>query len=550
MSTQRKKTLILSIDSGCWPYVDPLLAAGRMPVVARLIERGVRGVLESTMPPITPVAFSSFITGTNPGKHGVFDWTVRCSDGSTQAATSTVRRGAPLWHYLNQAGVRVGLFNIPVTYPPQPIDGFLVPGITVPKDARRLTHPVQVLDRIEERYGTYHVDVPHALLDEGVENYATAWIKYEEVQTDAALTLMDEYGVDVLAFNYASLDRVNHFSPRQEHLEAVLTNVDTQIGRFVVRYPEANLILMSDHGSRRIKNAFLLSKWLAQNGYAIYGEKSLDIPNHEINFALARYFEAQSMGGTGERMLRNLLQAALCVTPSALRRPLWQKMYRSSPEALAYRFAERLDRARTRVFATSSGPLMINRKGRGSSNAVSEQSYKALREALIRDLLTVKEPITERRVFSRVYRREEIYHGPALPQAPDIVADHYDSVCDLIVDNDPDRFCFVNRLNRFGDHVRDGLFVLSGPDFVQDAGSDHRASIMDLPATLLHLYGVPIPADFDGQPLERFLTPEFRLQKPIRRQQAARVYDSVSSQEHNEAELEQLTEHLQGLGYL
>jgi len=119
----------------------------------------------------------------------------------------------------------------------------------------------------------------------------------------------------------------------------------------------------------------------------------------------------------------------------------------------------------------------------------------------------------------------------------------------LIVDNDPGRFCFVNRLNRFGDHVRGGLFVLSGPDFVAEDGAGHQASIMDLPATLLHLYGVPIPEDFDGHSLEEILTPEFRQQKPIR-QRAAEAIDSASSQEHSEEELEQLTEHLRGLGYL
>jgi len=550
MSPNRKKTLILSIDSGCWPYLDPVLAAGRMPNVARLIASGVRGVLESTMPPVTPVAFSSFITGTNPGKHGVFDWAVRLADGSTQPASASVRRGIPFWHYLNQVGVRVGVFNIPVTYPPQPIQGFLVPGITVPKKAHNLTFPAEVLAWIQERYGSYRVDVPHALLNEGVESYSAAWIRYEELQTDAALTLMDQYKADVLAFNYASLDRINHFSPTQEHLETMLANVDAQIGRFADRYPEANFVLMSDHGSRRIKCAFLLGKWLAQNGYAVYGGKSLDIPRHEINFALARYFQARGMTGAGERVLRNLLQGVLTFTPPAMRRPVWRSMYDSVPETLEYRFTERLNWVHTKVFAKSnSGPLFINVAGISSNGRVREGEYEALRDDLIRDLLSVKDPMTGEQVFSQVYRREELYHGPRVAQAPDIIADYYDSACDLIVDNDPGSFCFVNRINRFGDHVRDGLFVLSGPDFVNDAGSDHRASITDLPATLLHLYGVPIPQDFDGCPLEEFLLPEFRQQNPIR-QQAAAAAAEVPSPDHSDEELEELTEHLRGLGYL
>ncbi|MBC7249631.1 MAG: alkaline phosphatase family protein [Anaerolineae bacterium] len=548
----RKKTLVLSIDSGCWEYLDPLLAVGRLPNVARLIETGVRGVLESTMPPITPVAFSSFITGTNPGKHGVFDWTVRRADGSTQPASASVRRGMPFWHYLNRAGVRVGIFNIPVTYPPQPIEGFLVPGITVPRNTRNLTYPPGVQDWIEARYGSYQVDVPHELLDdEGVEAYVSAWLRYEEMQTDIALALMGEYDVDVLAFNYASLDRINHFSPNMADIERTLTNVDAQIGRFVEHYPEANFILMSDHGSRRVKSAFLLGKWLAQHGYAVYGEKSLDIPTYEINFALAQYFRARGMNGTSERVLRNLLKSVLSMTPAILRRPVWQAMYRAAPQALAYRFTERLDWARTRAYAMSnSGPILINVRGRDGVGVVRERDYEPLREMIIRDLLAVEDPVNGGKVFQQVYRREEIYHGPALELAPDIVADHYSSACDLIVDNEPQRFCFVNRLNRFGDHVRGGLFVLSGPDFVADDSASRRASIMDLPATVLHLHGVPIPEDWDGQVMSEFFTPEFMAEHPLRTQSASTGATPVEQPEYGDDEIEELTGHLRGLGYL
>ena len=546
----KKKTLVLSIDSGCWEYLDPLIEEGRMPHVARLISNGVRGVLESTMPPVTPVAFSSFITGTNPGKHGIFDWTVRRADGGTQPASALVRQGAPFWHYLNRAGVRVGLFNIPVTYPPQPIDGFLVPGITVPRDARNLTYPAQVLDRIENQYGPYHVDVPKSLLDDGVESYYSAWLKYEELQTGAALMLMHEYDVDVLVFNYASLDRINHFSQRQEHLEGVLASTDAQIGRFLAQHPEANIILMSDHGSRRIKSAFLLGKWLAQHGYAVYGEKSLDIPAYEANFALARFFQARGMNGTGERIVRNLLRGILSATPAALRRLVWQALHRSAPEALDYRFTERLDWVRTRVFARSnSGPLTVNRRALKCRNLSSNEESNALRDALIRELLAVEDPATGNSVFSCIYRREDIYHGPALPQAPDLIADHYDSASDLIVDNEPQQFCFVNRLNRFGDHIRDGLLVLSGPDFITDDSAGHRASIMDLPATVLHLYDVPIPEDFDGRVLTGLLDADVLRRHPVRTQ-APSSEDVGPQRGYDEEEMEQMTERLRALGYL
>jgi predicted AlkP superfamily phosphohydrolase/phosphomutase len=354
--------------------------------------------------------------------------------------------------------------------------------------------------------------------------------------------------VDVLAFNYASLDRLNHFSPQWDHLEAALVNVDAQVGRFVARYPDANVILMSDHGSRRVTSAFLLGKWLAQNGYAVYGEKSLDIPKHEINFTLARYFRAREMNGAGEKIARRLLSTFLAVTPLALRRLIWERMYEVEPGAFDYRFAERLDWERTTAFATSnSGPLFLNRTASANGHT---RDYDSLREDLIQALRAVEDPATGERVFSRVHRREEIYHGPALAEAPDLVVDHYDSTCDLIVDNNPGGFCFVNRLNRFGDHSRDGIFVLSGPDFAQRGEEDLRASIMDLPATLLHLYDVPIPDDFDGRVLGEHLVEGFRSAHPIRTQAASEEAPAPTSTDYGEADEEEVVARLRDLGYL
>ena len=542
----RKKTLILGIDSGCWEYLDPLLEQGRLPNIAALAQRGVRGVLESTMPPITPVAFSSFITGVNPGQHGIFDWSVRRDDGQGfQPASASCRRGVPFWHYLNQSGVRVGLFNIPMTYPPQPLDGFIVAGISVPRTSRSFTYPAEVLDFIESRFGPYQVDVPlEVLREQGIEAYLAAWQEYERRQTDIALALMDEFAVDVLAFNYASLDRINHFAADYAHVEEILVHVDAQIGRFMERFPEANFIIMSDHGSRRVKSAFLLSKWLAQHGYLAYGEKSLDIPRHEFNFVLSRYFQEHlGWNGTGERVVRKVLQEVLTLTPATLRRPLWQTMYRAAPQVFDYRFTDRIDWPRTRAFATSnSGPIFINGPRHGPA-------YERIRENLIKELLCIEDPISGGRVFQRIYRKEELYQGEAVEWAPDLVADHYSSACDLIVDNDPTTFYFVNRLNRFGDHIRGGLFIFSGPDFVQGNGEKGLASILDLPATLLHLYNVPIPEEYEGRVLSDFLAPDFVRRHPVRRQETG-SYAGLEEYEHTDEEMAQLTEHLKGLGYL
>jgi predicted AlkP superfamily phosphohydrolase/phosphomutase len=548
-----KKTFVLSIDSGCWEYLDPLLERGRMPNLSRLIERGTRGVLESTMPPVTPVAFSSFITGLNPGKHGIFDWSVQVDkEGRFQSASAVSRRGVPFWTYLNRRGVRAGLINIPITYPPEPLDGFMIVGISVPESSRNLTYPASILDEIEAKYGPYYVDVPIDILHrEGIEAYTSAWCTQEERETKIACDLIERYDVQVLALNYVGLDRLNHFAPDFAYIERVLENVDRNIGRFTDRFPEANFMIMSDHGSRRLKGAFLLGKWLVQHGFLSHGEKSLRIPRYEVNFVLSRLLsEHYGLRRPGEKVLRRLLGLLFWIIPPSLAEPAWRFLARRAPEVFAYRLTDRIDFPVTKAYVRSnSGPIIVNVGHRGLPGPVTSADYEPVRQALIDGLSQVRDSFSDEPVFRKIYRREEIYQGDATELAPDLIADHYDSACDLIVDNDPEYYFLVNRLNRFGDHKRDGLFVFSGPDFAHLRGDSHRASIMDVPATLLHLYGVPIPEDMDGQVATGFLVDDFVHQHPVEIQPPDQ--DGYHPQhDYTEDEMEQLSKHLKDLGYL
>ena len=151
-----KRTLLVGLDAACWEYLDPLLKSGRLPAIQKLIDTGYRGTLTSTMPPWTPTAWSSLVTAKNPGKHGIFDMFWRRPGSYDFALTNaTIRRGTPFWAYLNDAGVRVGLVNVPFTHPPVAIDGFILCGFGTPESAGDLTWPPEALASIEAGYGKY-----------------------------------------------------------------------------------------------------------------------------------------------------------------------------------------------------------------------------------------------------------------------------------------------------------------------------------------------------------------------------------------------------------
>ena len=134
------RVLILGLDGVPWSLLDPWLAAGKLPNLARLIANGVRGDLRSTIPYVTAPAWTSCVTGVNPGKHGVFDFAMqRAGDYGITVVNSTSLRARPLWAILSEQGRRVGMVNVPVTYPPQPVNGVMVTCMLTPSLASRFT---------------------------------------------------------------------------------------------------------------------------------------------------------------------------------------------------------------------------------------------------------------------------------------------------------------------------------------------------------------------------------------------------------------------------
>ena len=107
-----------------------------MPNLARLVKEGVSGPLQSILPPITPPAWTTFMTGKNPGKHGIFHFIETEPGGYTMTyANGGSRRTPTLWRMLNDAGLTVGTVNIPFTYPVHQVDGFVISGFGTPASA-------------------------------------------------------------------------------------------------------------------------------------------------------------------------------------------------------------------------------------------------------------------------------------------------------------------------------------------------------------------------------------------------------------------------------
>src|SRR5918997_145090 len=158
-----KRVLLLGLDGMTYNVLDPAFEAGHMPRLKSLLDRGAQGVLTSTVPPYTPPGWTSIFTGVNPGKHGIFGFTL----GNVQSSKGLVsldRVTAPaIWNAANAQGVSTGLFNIPMTYPAPAVDGFAVSGMLTPegggKTPENFTHPESLSQTIGEVVPGYEIDI-------------------------------------------------------------------------------------------------------------------------------------------------------------------------------------------------------------------------------------------------------------------------------------------------------------------------------------------------------------------------------------------------------
>ena len=154
------KVVIIGLDAATWTLIRPWMAEGGMPNLAKLMKEGVSGTLRSILPPITPPAWTSFMTGKNPGKHGVFHFIETAPESyAMNYANGGSRRSPTVWKILNAAGFSVGTMNIPFTYPPEALDGFQISGLDTPSANSQFVYPASLKRELVDHLGKINHDL-------------------------------------------------------------------------------------------------------------------------------------------------------------------------------------------------------------------------------------------------------------------------------------------------------------------------------------------------------------------------------------------------------
>lgn len=497
-----RRVFLLGLDGASWNVLDRLIAVGAMPNLARLCREGARATLESTIPPVTPVAWLSLQTGCNPGRHGVFGF-LKPSPGNSYLPVPVNRTDArvpTIFDYYREGGPLISL-NLPMSWPAAPMNGAMVTGMMTPlRGMRDFEHPAGLLERLA-RAGIDYVIDPKFKARRGDDGdamfvdwraeaapFVTLLTDIARARFNAARLLMAEEPWDCFVCVEVGTDRLQHLfwdrlmpddgaDPAAE-LAAYYRYVDERLGELAGALdPGDALLIVSDHGFTATRGRFRTNEWLRGRGW------------------LARREARRSPLYPLKRALN-----AVGVTRQRLSRVVGEKQ--TSRLQLA---ASHVDWDRTDAFLDNPFGIRINLRGRETRGRVPPARFADLREEIVAALRQAVDPDGER-AFADVRRRDDIYAGDAREHASDIVFASRDDRCWSAYGGEIGTPLFEATPFKTGDHRRAGVFVAWGGGIRRPPGAEEpHFSIQDVLPTLLHLNGRAVPAVCDGRVLAEIL---------------------------------------------
>ena len=399
---------VLGLDAATPTVVEPLVAAGELPNLARILAEGSSGVLRSVTHPLTPHAWATMTTGVNAGRHGVWDFMER--DGyRLRLVNGSARRAPAVWDRLSQAHRRSGIVNVPFTWPAPPIDGFSIAGFDAAARDEGMTWPAGVLDELRGRFGPLELDHRFPIGADGRVDLDRVR-RAAEQKVEAVAWLAERFEPDLLFVVFMAADHVQHICWADWERDGPASPVaetyrilDAAVGELVSRTARGgDVIVVSDHGAGPLDGVVNLNAWLAAEGYLAYAgaEAALGRRAFDRLFAVRRWL------------------------PEGLRTSVKQRIPTVRERAYELSSYSVVDWPRTRAFAYGTfGNVVLNVRGREESGIVEPgEDYDRLRDELVTRLGELRSPAGEP-IVKAVHRREELFYGDELEKLPDLVVE-------------------------------------------------------------------------------------------------------------------------------
>jgi predicted AlkP superfamily phosphohydrolase/phosphomutase len=566
-ATNAGRVLIIGLD-GASPHLVQQWQ-NSLPHLSNLIKGGTSGVLTSVLPPRSIPAWYCFATGMNPAKLGVFGFSQRLPNKYDYTfANLSFCRAPTVWQWLNSYGKKTAVLHLPGSYPPHPVKGVLVSGWPGPNNRGQLiyTQPPHHSREIDALLGQpFEFLSPHTMrLDNDAQMLAERKriLKMHGTVANQLLTKEDwELGIVVFSpVDRASHQFWRHLDPQhpahdpeltpafKDGLRQIYETADTEVGRLLSLLNENDTVfIISDHGFGPAYRTFYLNEWLQQQGYLVLkegaAEQTFSGRSGMIGRLAAPLFWLNNNFATVRRLL-----APFKKRPFANR--LRDQYVRSRQQGVVRLNHLPVDWQRTRAYCPDEGALTLNLKGRDPQGIVNPgQEAETLLAEIMTGLQNIIDPTTGTAVPVTLHRKEAIYSGPFLAEAPELLVamDNYST--EVMAEMGGGQL-FVTNEARNGTHTMDGLFIAQGPNI--PAGVTADANLIDIAPTALHLLDVPIPTETDGDVLRRIFSDEAEMkQRPV--QTKAAGLENAAEQMGTELTAEEqamVEQQLRSLGYL
>lgn len=398
--------LLIGLDGAEPSLLEPWMEAGLLPNLAAIRDRGALLPCASVTPPATFPAWATCVTGVNPGRHGIIDFTEMVpGEYGIRFVNSTWRRAAALWNTLSDAGKRVGVVGVPGTYPPERVNGVMVAGFDSPVatavDAS-FVYPPSIFPVVK---GWRFADVQESHIGPGWHEAALrALMRKLDDKEAIATSLLQQEPWDFFMVVFGESDTVSHhfwlfhdpYSPRhrpgfENAVRDIYQRLDTAVGRLVaVAGDDVVIGIVSDHGFGGAGTGVVhLNNWLWEQGF--------------VQFTPGR-----------DSLLKRL---ALQVTPTAMRGALFRRMQGIATRAESRSRFAGIDWAHTRAWSEELNyfpSVRVNLAGREPQGQVAQRDY----EPFVRDLCAQLEAWD---VIAHAWPRAEVFDGPYVARAPDII---------------------------------------------------------------------------------------------------------------------------------
>ena len=485
------QTLLIGLDGATFTILDALMRDGVMPFLRDLVDSGVRSELRSTVPALTPPAWVSMMTGRAPGEHGIFDFFRRESPQSHRIRFLTAQdvQGDTIWSLASRNGLRATTLNFPLTFPPPPIDGYVVPGGWMPwKQLRLGCHPHDLFDRLKAlpEFNPRELAMDMAQEEKAIEgcqrdeyeDWIHLHVRREKQWFEVLKYVMRTDPTEFTSILFDGVDKLQHLCWRfldPSYSHTILSDWERRVREECLGYfrdldgllaqiaelagPEASIIIASDHGFGPQSRTLFINAWLAERGYLAWTD------------------------GHGPQR-----SESRTVGLGHLARHVYE-----------------LDWSRTKAYVSmpSGNGIHIVRASEEYSGGVPEAEYELLRETLIQELSAIKDPGSGTPVVAKIWKREEIFAGPNAELAPDLTLELEDGGLMSILASD----AVVVPLDQpKGTHRPEGILIARGP-LIEEGLELEEQSILDVMPLMLALLGLPIPEDLAGRVPTGALTP-------------------------------------------